>query len=204
MILHKCKISHLIEILLYVERIYNLNPLFFCSLCTELRRFCCNFSHCSLNHCTMGCRFMVSTNLCSSVKSSSILQTASFIWNDCLLHLHVQLLSVYLLLAVFLCAMTLFLSSLCARSADGFDCHVCLSYPVVFRWLVPAPSAYRCPKREPTPLAMAVMASVALFFSCSVLASLLILASSLSARSFSASSRPIFSCISSVWFSRSR
>lgn len=29
MILHKCKISHLIEILLYVERIYNLNPLFF-------------------------------------------------------------------------------------------------------------------------------------------------------------------------------
>jgi len=35
------------------------------------------------------------------------------------------------------------------------------------------------------------MASVALFFSCSVLASLLILASSLSARSFSASSRPM-------------
>ena len=34
---------------------------------------------CSLNHCTMGCRFMVSPNLCSSVKSSSILQTASFI-----------------------------------------------------------------------------------------------------------------------------
>lgn len=26
MILHKCKISHLIEILFYVERIYNLNP----------------------------------------------------------------------------------------------------------------------------------------------------------------------------------
>ena len=30
----------------------------------------------------MGCRFMVSTNLCCSVKSSSILQTASFISND--------------------------------------------------------------------------------------------------------------------------
>lgn len=72
MILHKCKISHLIEILLYVERIYNLNPLFFCSLCTELRRFCCNFSHCSLNHCIMGCRFIVSTNLCSSVKCQAV------------------------------------------------------------------------------------------------------------------------------------
>ena len=34
---------------------YILNPLDFCSFCTELRRCCCNFSHCSLNHSLIGC-----------------------------------------------------------------------------------------------------------------------------------------------------
>ena len=68
---------------------YNLNPLLFCSVFTELRRFCCNFSHCFLNHCTIDCRFIVSSNLYSPVKSSSILQTASFILNDCPYTIHI-------------------------------------------------------------------------------------------------------------------
>ena len=37
-----------------IRLFYILNPLDFCSLCTELRRFCLNFSHCSANHCLLG------------------------------------------------------------------------------------------------------------------------------------------------------
>ena len=44
---------------------YILNPLDFCSFCTELRRCCCNFSHCSLNHSPIGCLFMVSAGVYS-------------------------------------------------------------------------------------------------------------------------------------------
>ena len=77
------KIRNFIEIQSNTIRLHSESSVF-CSLCTELRRFCCNLSHCSLSHCTMDCRFIVSTNLCFSVKSSSILQITSFILNDCL------------------------------------------------------------------------------------------------------------------------
>lgn len=111
----------------YVKSLFNwayyiLNPLDFCSLCTELRRFCCNFSHCSLNHCTMGCRLMVSTNLCSSVKSSSsILQTASFILNACLCCVEYSL---PLQTIGFLLAKSMFIIS-CVNPADLQNFSIC-------------------------------------------------------------------------------
>ena len=60
---------------------YILNPLDFCSLCTELRRCWCNFSHCSLNHSLIGCWFMVSINLLSSTKLFSALKMLFLIFN---------------------------------------------------------------------------------------------------------------------------
>lgn len=72
--LSEYKISYLIDILLYIALIYNLKPLLFLGFSSDCRKPRLNFSHCSMNHSLIGCLFIVSTNLLSSIELFSTLK----------------------------------------------------------------------------------------------------------------------------------
>ena len=79
--LSECKISYFFDVLHYIERIYNLNPLLILGSSAGCRKPCRSFSHCSLNHSLIGCLFMVSTSLLSSVGFFSTLKMSFLISN---------------------------------------------------------------------------------------------------------------------------
>ena len=79
--LSECKISYFIDVLHYIERNYNLNPLLFLGSSVDCSNPCRSFSHCFLNHSPIGCLFTVSTNLLSSTKLFSTLKMSFLISN---------------------------------------------------------------------------------------------------------------------------
>ena len=80
--LSECKISYFIDVLHYIERNYNLNPLLFLGSSADCRKPCRSFSHCSLNHSPIGCLFIVSTSLLLSTELFSILKISFFSVDD--------------------------------------------------------------------------------------------------------------------------
>ena len=81
-----------IDVLHYIEQNYNFNPLLFLGSSVDCLKPRLNFSHCSLNHSSIGCLFMVSTSLLSSVGFFSTLKTplppqvATTVPTHCLMH----------------------------------------------------------------------------------------------------------------------
>ena len=79
--LSECKISYFIDVLDYIERNYSLNPLFFLGSSADCRKLCRNLFHCSLNHSSIDCLFMVSISLLSSVGFFSTLKISFLMSN---------------------------------------------------------------------------------------------------------------------------
>ena len=70
-----------IDVLHYIERNYNFNPLLFLGSSVDCLKPRLNFSHCSLNHSPIGCLLMVSSSLLSSVGFFSTLKISFLISN---------------------------------------------------------------------------------------------------------------------------